>query len=98
MDLPDIGRSPGFSGGTLQLVISAYARTFGGFLLLGGRAADLLGRRRMFMAALGLFGVASLAGGLTRHGGLLIARRLVQGIGGALLLPATLSLVNAIID
>src|SRR5215207_9379557 len=64
VDLPDIGRSPGFSGGTLQLVISAYARTFGGFLLLGGRAADLLGRRRMFMAALGLFGVASLAGGL----------------------------------
>src|SRR6266540_2962841 len=64
--LPDIGRALGFANGTVQWVISAYALTFGGFLLLGGRAADLLGRRRMFMAALGLFGVASLAGGLTR--------------------------------
>ena len=98
MALPDIGRSLGFSGGTVQWVISAYALTFGGLLLLGGRAADLLGRRRMFMAALGLFGVASLAGGLTRHGDLLIACRLVQGIGGALLFPATLSLVNTIFD
>ena len=80
----------------MQWVISAYALTFGGFLLLGGRAADLLGRRRMFMAALALFGVASLAGGLTRHGGLLLASRAVQGIGGALLFPATLSLVNSI--
>jgi EmrB/QacA subfamily drug resistance transporter len=96
--LPDIGRSLGFSGGTVQWVISAYALTFGGLLLLGGRAADLLGRRRMFMAALGLFGVASLAGGLTRHGGLLIACRLVQGVGGALLFPATLALVNTIFD
>ena len=61
MALPDIGRALGFSGGTVQWVISAYALTFGGFLLLGGRAADLLGRRRMFMAALGLFGAASLA-------------------------------------
>jgi hypothetical protein len=59
--LPDIGRSLDFSGGTVQWVISAYALTFGGFLLLGGRAADLLGRRRMVMVALGLFGVASLA-------------------------------------
>src|SRR5215204_256161 len=98
MALPDIGRSLGFSGGTVQWVISAYALTFGGLLLLGGRAADLLGRRRMFMAALALFGVASLAGGLTRHGGLLIGCRLVQGIGGALLFPATLSLVNTIFD
>ena len=108
--LPDIGRSLDFSGGTVQWVISAYALTFGGFLLLGGRAADLLGRRRMFMVALGLFGVASLAGGLTRHGGLLIAgglapspevqlaARAVQGLGGALLFPATLSLVNTIFD
>jgi MFS family permease len=98
MALPDIGRSLGFAGGTVQWVISAYALTFGGFLLLGGRAADLLGRRRMFMVALGLFGVASLAGGFTRHGGLLIACRLVQGLGGALLFPATLSLVNTIFD
>jgi len=94
MALPDIGRSLDFSGGTVQWVISAYALTFGGFLLLGGRAADLLGRRRMFMAALGLFGVASLAGGLAGHAGLLLASRAVQGVGGALLFPATLSLVN----
>jgi hypothetical protein len=59
--LPDIGRSLDFSGGTVQWVISAYALTFGGFLLLGGRAADLLGRRRMVMVALGLLGAASLA-------------------------------------
>src|SRR6266487_1923523 len=92
--LPDIGRSLGFTGGTVQWVISAYTLTFGGFLLLGGRAADLLGRRRMFMAALSLFGLASLAGGLAQHAGLLIAARAVQGIGGAVLFPATLSLVN----
>jgi len=96
--LPDIGRALGFANGTVQWVISAYTLTFGGFLLLGGRAADLLGRRRMFMAALGLFGVASLSGGLAHHGGLLVASRLVQGIGGALLFPATLSLVNTIFD
>jgi EmrB/QacA subfamily drug resistance transporter len=96
--LPDIGRALGFANGTVQWVISAYTLTFGGFLLLGGRAADLLGRRRMFMAALGLFGVASLGGGLAHHGGLLVASRAVQGIGGALLFPATLSLVNTIFD
>ena len=67
--LPDIGRVLGFTNGTVQWVISAYAVTFGGFLLLGGKAADLLGRRRVFMAALGLFGVASLAGGWLRTPG-----------------------------
>jgi EmrB/QacA subfamily drug resistance transporter len=92
--LPDIGRSLHFPGGTVQWVISAYTLTFGGFLLLGGRAADLLGRRRTFMAALGLFGVASLAGGLAHHVGVLVAARAVQGVGGALLFPSTLSLVN----
>jgi len=92
--LPDIGRSLGFTGGTVQWVISAYTLTFGGFLLLGGRAADLLGRRRVFMAALSLFGLASLAGGLAQHAGLLIAARAAQGIGGAVLFPATLSLLN----
>ncbi|MDP9219951.1 MAG: MFS transporter, partial [Actinomycetota bacterium] len=92
--LPDIGRALGFADGTVQWVISAYAVTFGGFLLLGGRAADLLGRRRVFMTALGLFGVASLTGGLAQNAGLLIASRAVQGIAGALLFPATLSLVN----
>ena len=71
--LPSIGDDLGFSQTSLAWVVNAYLLTFGGFLLLGGQAADLLGRRRMFMVALGLFGVASLAGGLTRHGGLLIA-------------------------
>ncbi|HEV7962359.1 MAG TPA: MFS transporter [Actinoplanes sp.] len=94
MALPDIGRTLGFANGTLQWVISAYTLAFGGFLLLGGRAADLLGRRRMFMAALALFGVASFVGGLAANAGLLIASRAVQGVGGALLFPATLSLVN----
>jgi MFS family permease len=80
--LPDIGRSLGFTDGTVQWVISAYTLTFGGFLLLGGRAADLLGRRRMFMAALSLFGLASLAGGLAEHAGLLIAARAAQAWAG----------------
>src|SRR4051812_2693526 len=93
MALPDIGRALGFTGGTVQWVISAYTLTFGGFLLLGGRAADLLGRRRMFMVATGLFGVASLAGGLAAQPGLLVACRAVQGAAAALLFPATLSLV-----
>ena len=92
--LPDIGRALGFADGSVQWVISAYAVTFGGFLLLGGRAADLLGRRRVFMTALGLFGVASLAGGLAQNAGLLVASRAAQGVAGALLFPATLSLVN----
>jgi EmrB/QacA subfamily drug resistance transporter len=96
--LPDIGRSLGFTGGTVQWVISAYTLTFGGFLLLGGRAADLLGRRRVFMGALALFGLASLAGGLAQHAGLLIAARAAQGVGGAFLFPATLSLVNTIFE
>ncbi|HEX4815969.1 MAG TPA: MFS transporter, partial [Nonomuraea sp.] len=92
--LPEIGRQIGFSTQTLQWVVSAYAVAFGGFLLLGGRAADLLGRRRMFAVALALYGIASLAGGLATSPGLLIAARAVQGLGGALLLPATLSLIN----
>jgi len=62
--LPDIGRSLGFTGGRVQWVISAYALTYGGLLLLGGRAADLLGRRRVWVGALVVFGLASVAGGL----------------------------------
>ncbi len=92
--LPEIGRQIGFSTQTLQWVVSAYAVAFGGFLLLGGRAADLLGRRQMFAAALALYGIASLAGGLATSPALLIAARAAQGLGGALLLPATLSLIN----
>lgn len=92
--LPEIGREVGFSAQSLQWVVSAYAVAFGGFLLLGGRAADLLGRRRMFALALTLYGVSSLAGALAGTPGLLVAARAVQGLGGALLLPATLSLIN----
>lgn len=92
--LPEIGRQIGFSTQTLQWVVSAYAVAFGGLMLLGGRAADLLGRRRMFTLALALYGIASLAGGLATSPGLLIAARAVQGLGGALLLPATLSQIN----
>jgi MFS family permease len=92
--LPEIGRALDFSAQTLQLVISSYAVAFGGFLLLGGRAADLLGRRRMFVLGLGLYGLASAAGGFASDPAVLLAARAVQGLGGALVFPATLSLVN----
>ncbi|GAA5061582.1 EmrB/QacA subfamily drug resistance transporter [Thermocatellispora tengchongensis] len=92
--LPEIGDAVGFDAHSLQWVISAYAVAFGGFLLLGGRAADLLGHRRMFTTALVLYGLSSLAGGLAEDPGPLVAARAVQGLGGALLLPATLSLIN----
>lgn len=92
--LPQIGDGLGFSAQTLQWVISAYAVAFGGFLLLGGRASDLIGRRRMFVLGLGLYAVSSLVGGLATGPEVLIAARAVQGLGGAVLFPATLSLVN----
>ncbi len=92
--LPEIGQALHFSAASLQWVISAYAIGFGGFLLLGGRAADKLGHRRMFILGLSLFGAASLLGGFTPNAGLLIAARLLQGIGAAFLTPATLSLIN----
>ncbi|MER5476810.1 MFS transporter [Streptomyces sp. NPDC002734] len=92
--LPEIGREVGFDAHSLQWVVSGYAVAYGGFLLLGGRAADLLGRRRSFTTALVLYGLASLVGGLVTEPGLLVAARAVQGLGGALLLPATLSLIG----
>ncbi|MEV6738286.1 MFS transporter [Streptomyces sp. NPDC051104] len=91
--LPEIGREVGFDAHSLQWVVSGYAVAFGGFLLLGGRTADILGRRRMFATALTLYGLSSLAGALATDPGLLVAARGVQGLGGALLLPATLSLI-----
>ncbi|QEU93224.1 MFS transporter [Streptomyces kanamyceticus] len=94
--LPQIGSGLGFSAGHLQWVISAYAVAFGGFLLLGGRACDLFGPRRMFVLGLSLYGVSSLAGGLATGPGLLIAARAVQGVGGAFLFPATLTLVGTL--
>src|SRR5438093_5579958 len=92
--LPTIGSALHFSEGNLPWVVNAYVLTFGGFLLLGGRVADLLGRRRMFMAGLVLFAIASLLGGLSSTSGQLIAARAVQGLGAALLSPAALSIVT----
>jgi EmrB/QacA subfamily drug resistance transporter len=94
--LPSIGRDLNFNQGDLSWVVNAYVLVFGGFLLLGGRLADLLGRRRVFMGGLVLFGLASLAGGLATSPGMLIAARAVQGLGGALLSPAALSLLTVL--
>nr|WP_198151578.1 MFS transporter [Kibdelosporangium sp. MJ126-NF4]CEL16624.1 putative membrane transport protein [Kibdelosporangium sp. MJ126-NF4]CTQ89025.1 putative membrane transport protein [Kibdelosporangium sp. MJ126-NF4] len=96
--LPDIGADLGFPGQTQQLVVSAYVVFAGGFLLLGGRAADLLGRRRIFVLALALYAVSSLAGGLAGNSVVIIIARAVQGIGGALLLPSTLALINTLFE
>lgn len=92
--LPDIGRDLGYSSQTLQAVISAYAVASSGFLLLGGRAADLLGRRRMLVTGLALYALASLAGGLATGPELQLTARAVQGLGGALVFPCTLALIN----
>jgi EmrB/QacA subfamily drug resistance transporter len=91
--LPDIQRDLGFAPDDLQWVISAYALLFGGFLLLGGRAGDLLGRRRVFMAGLALFGAASLAAAFSASPEMLVVARAVQGLGGALLSPVALSIL-----
>jgi EmrB/QacA subfamily drug resistance transporter len=93
VSLPTIGRDLHFSQTSLQWVVTAYALTFGGLLLLGGRAADLLGRRRVLIAGLGLFSAASLACALATGDGFLIGARAVQGAGAALMLPAALSIV-----
>lgn len=94
--LPEIGRSLGFDGQTQQWVISAYTVFAGGFLLFGGRAADLLGRRRVFIAALALYAASSLVGGVATVPFVLVAARAVQGVGGALLLPSTLALIGTL--
>ncbi|HKH19089.1 MAG TPA: MFS transporter [Solirubrobacteraceae bacterium] len=94
--LPSIGSDLEFSQDDLSWVVNGYTLFFGGFLLLGGRMADLLGRRRLFVAGLVLFALASLAGGLATSSGMLIAARAVQGLGAALLSPAALSLVTVI--
>src|SRR5436309_5023209 len=91
--LPSIKTDLDFSPTNLQWVISAYAILFGGALLLGGRLADLLGRRRLFVAGLALFAASSLLCGLAWSEGSLIAFRALQGLGGALLVPAALSLL-----
>src|SRR5438045_737106 len=91
--LPAIKSDLGFSQSSLQWVISAYAIFFGGALLLGGRLGDLLGRRRLFVAGLGVFAASSLLCGLAWSEASLIAFRALQGLGGALLAPAALSLL-----
>ena len=91
--LPHIQTALGFSGSGLEWVINAYALALGGLLLLGGRAGDLLGRRRMFVAGLLLFSAASLAGGLATSQAWLLAARAVQGAGGAIVAPAALALI-----
>ena len=92
--LPAIRSALHFSEQDLQWVVNAYTVTFAGFLLLGGRAADLLGRRRVFVSGLVLFALASLAGGLATSQPLLIAARAAQGLGGAIVAPASLSILT----
>ncbi len=96
--LPSIARDLSFSETGLQWVVTAYAITFGGFLLLGGRACDLLGRRRMFMIGLALFSVASLLCGLATEPWMLVSSRALQGIGGAIISPATLAIITTTFD
>jgi EmrB/QacA subfamily drug resistance transporter len=91
--LPSIQRGLSFSDADLQWVINAYTLVFGGFLLLGGRAADLLGRKRLFVAGIALFSAASLLNGLAQSSSMLIAGRALQGLGGALVSPAALSIL-----
>jgi len=92
--LPTIRRDLHFSVQSLQWVLSAYLLTYGGFMLLGGRAADLLGRRRILVAGMTLFALSSLTGGLASNSAMLIGARLVQGFGAAMMLPATLSILT----
>src|SRR3954453_14518059 len=92
--LPSIQNALHFSPENLQWIVNAYTLTFGGFLLLGGRAADLFGRRRVFLGGLIVFSLASLAGGLAQSGGWLIAARPAQGLGAAIVPPAALSIVT----
>ena len=96
--LPDIQKALGFSGTGLEWVVNAYTLTFGGLLLLGGRAGDILGRRRVFIAGIILFSVASLLGGFATSQAWLLAARAVQGVGGAIIAPTALSLITTTFD
>ncbi|MET7284795.1 MFS transporter [Streptomyces sp. NPDC005573] len=93
--LPSMRAGLGLSASGLQWVVNAYAIAFAGFMLLGGRAGDLYGRKRMFLVGLGLFTLASLGGGLAQDGWQLLLARAVQGLGAAVLAPSTLTLVTA---
>jgi MFS family permease len=89
--LPSVQRDLGFMATGLAWVVNGYLLTFAGFMLLGGRAADLFGRRRMLVAGLLLFSASSLVGGLATVPGVLVAARVAQGMGAAMLAPATLA-------
>ena len=93
--LPSIAVDLELSQGTLQWIVTAYSLAFGGFLLLGGRAADVFGRRRVFMLGMALFTLGSLMCGFAQSGAWLIVFRAVQGLGGAIISPATLAIINA---
>ncbi len=92
--LPSVQRSLGFTDTGLAWVVNGYVLAFAGFMLLGGRAADLFGHRRMLVAGLAVFSLASLAAGLATNAEMLVAARAVQGLGGAMLAPATLAVIN----
>src|SRR3984893_764924 len=92
--LPSIQRGLHFSPSSLQWIVNAYTLAFGGFLMVGGRAADLIGRRRLFLAGIVLFSAASLMNGLAGSAGILVAGRALQGLGGALVTPAALSVLT----
>ncbi|QWU17599.1 Major Facilitator Superfamily protein [Paenibacillus sophorae] len=94
--LPEIGAELGFSQQTLQWVVSAYIVAFGGFLLLGGRISDLLGKRKTFVNALFIFAAASLMGSFASNAGTVILARAIQGLAGAFLFPSILSLINSL--
>src|SRR2546421_10575804 len=88
--LPSMQRTLGLAAETIQWVVGGYALTFGGFLMLGGRLADVVGRRRMLLTGLALFVGASMLGGFSQAGGMLIVARLIQGFAGAVASPAAL--------
>ncbi|MGI8422219.1 MAG: MFS transporter, partial [Gaiellaceae bacterium] len=92
--LPSIQHGLHFTATNLQWVVNAYTLVFGGFLLLGGRAADLFGRQRLFISGIGLFVVASLVNGIATSSGMLIGGRALQGLGAALVSPAALSIIT----
>ena len=92
--LPHIQNALGFSGSGLEWVVNAYALTFGGLLLLGGRAGDILGRRRVFIAGIILFSAASLLGGFATSQAWLLGSPALQGVGGAIVAPTALALIR----
>jgi len=93
--IPTIQRSLHLSVASLEWVVSGYVLVFAGLMLVGGRLADVFGRRRLFLIGLSVFTLASLAAGLAGSGGLLIASRATQGLGAALLVPTTLAIIIA---